>query len=117
MTFGCKLSTRQEHAAVSSNVCGRALLTQAAEVRYVEVSRPSDMRQVAFVVHAHNCPLLTALDAARREVVDPRPSLGYGEENRVAGLLFEGRLGFGLMQDTFDGSERWRGPRQADDGW
>ena len=43
------------------------------------------------------------LNAARCEVIDPRPRLRYGEKNCVAGLLFERRLGFGLMQDSLDG--------------
>jgi hypothetical protein len=56
------------------------------------------------------------LNAARYEVVDPGAGLGYGEENGVPGLLFERWLGLGLMQNSLDGSERWRAPRQADDG-
>ena len=45
-------------------------------------------------------------NAARCDIVDPGARLGYGEENRVPGLLFERRLGPGLMQDSFDGRER-----------
>jgi hypothetical protein len=55
-------------------------------------------------------------NAARCNVVDPGTCLGYGMENSVPGLLFEGRLGPGLMQNSFDGSECSRTPRQADDG-
>jgi hypothetical protein len=56
------------------------------------------------------------LNAARNDIVDPGTCLGYGEENGVPGLLFERRLGLGLMQNSLDGRERLRGPRQADDG-
>ena len=50
-------------------------------------------------------------NAARCDIVDPGARLGYGEENSVPGLLFEHRLGLGLMQNSFDGSERRRAPR------
>ena len=56
------------------------------------------------------------VNAARRDIVNPGASLGYGEENSAPSLLFERRLGLGLMQDSLDGSERWHAPRQADDG-
>jgi len=56
------------------------------------------------------------LDAARCKIVDPGAGLGHGEENSVPRLLFEGRLGLGPMQNSFDGSKRWRAPRQADEG-
>ena len=38
------------------------------------------------------------------------------KENCVAILLFERRLGLGLMEDSFDGSKGRCAPRQADDG-
>jgi hypothetical protein len=44
------------------------------------------------------------LNAARYEVVDPRPRLGYGEENSVPGLLFEG--GKSLKQRRLSASNR-----------
>ena len=53
------------------------------------------------------CDLAERLDAARCDIVDPGASLGYGEENRVPGLLFERRPGLGLMQNSLDGSERF----------
>ena len=55
-------------------------------------------------------------NAARCDAVNPGARLGYSEENRVLGLLFERLLGLGLMQNSFDRSERWCAPRQADDG-
>jgi hypothetical protein len=42
--------------------------------------------------------------------------VGYGEENRVSGLLFERGPGLGLMQNALDGRERLGAPRRADDG-
>jgi hypothetical protein len=50
------------------------------------------------------------LNAAR---YDPRPRRApwLREENGVPGLLFERRLGLGLMQDSLDGRERLRVPR------
>ena len=45
-------------------------------------------------------------NAARCDIVDPGARLGDGEENRVPGFWFEGRLRLGLMQDAFDGRER-----------
>jgi hypothetical protein len=58
--------------------------------------------------------LVERLNAAHCDVVDPGARLGYGEENSVARLSFEGRLGLGPMQNSFDRSERWRAQRQAD---
>jgi hypothetical protein len=40
--------------------------------------------------------LADRLNAARWDIVDPGARLGYGEENRVPGFLFERRFGFGL---------------------
>jgi hypothetical protein len=40
------------------------------------------------------------LNAARNNIVDPGSRLGYGEENSALGLLFEGRLGLGPMQNS-----------------
>jgi hypothetical protein len=62
------------------------------------------------------CNLGERLNAARCDIVDPGSRLGYGEENRPPGLLFERRLGLRLMQDSLDGRERLRRPRQANDG-
>lgn len=62
------------------------------------------------------CDLGERLDAARCEIVGPAADLRYGEENRVPDLLFERWSGLRLMQDSLDGRERLRGPRQADDG-
>src|SRR5262249_12164522 len=53
-------------------------------------------------------------NAARCDIVDPGTRLGYGKENSVPGLLFERRLGLGLMHNSLDGSEGWRAPRQAE---
>jgi hypothetical protein len=47
--------------------------------------------------------LVERLNAAHCDVVDPG-----------ARLSFEGRLGLGPMQNSFDRSERWRAQRQAD---
>jgi hypothetical protein len=60
--------------------------------------------------------LVERSNAAQCEIVNPGARLGYGEENRVPGLLFERQLGLGLMQNSLDGRERSRAPRQADDG-
>jgi hypothetical protein len=43
-------------------------------------------------------------NAARCDIVDPRARLGYGEENGGPGLLFERRLGLGLMQNLDGGN-------------
>jgi hypothetical protein len=61
-------------------------------------------------------PCLHAPRSRRTTILDPGARLGDGEENRVPGLRFERRLGLGLIQNSLNGRERLRGPRQADDG-
>jgi hypothetical protein len=47
--------------------------------------------------------LVERLNAVRCDIFDP-------------GARSERRFGLGLMQNSLDGRERWRAPRQADDG-
>jgi hypothetical protein len=51
------------------------------------------------------------MNASGVDIIDPGTRLGYGKENSVPGLLFEGRLGLRLMQNSFDGSKRGCAPR------